>query len=327
MWQNFFTILIIIFWASIPIILWGYLFSYFWEGMQERKKFFLWIFAWIVSVFPVLILKEFWTQFQEIGINIFTYIANLANFQNYFWAFVSLCILLFLVSVFPFLISFQNNYKLRGKIFWRNLLIFGWFFIVLLWIFFLGEKFFDIFSGLDVPVEKNLSVWDVVFNSLKLVLFYYCIIALIEELSKFFCFKYSKYFSITSVKDGVLFAMFVALGFAFLENILYFYSVYSSQWATQSLVGIYISRNIFSLILHVLCSSVFAYFFTQAYLKYHNSFDKNFLKILGKWFLLALFLHAGFNIFLTLDMTFMIFLYVIGSYFTITYFFYEAEEN
>jgi len=66
MWELFLIVLFLIIWASIPIILWGYLFSYFDERILNRKKFGLWIFAGIISVFPVLFLKEYSTDLEKI---------------------------------------------------------------------------------------------------------------------------------------------------------------------------------------------------------------------------------------------------------------------
>lgn len=327
MMQTIFSWILIVIWALIPIILWGYLFSYFDNNQLNRKKFFLGIFAGIVSVFPVLMLKEYGDFFQNLHVNIFSYVANLDDWKSVIGVFFSFFVLLFLVSLFPFFLTLRDRWRERGELFWKNMLVFSWFLLGITILFLVGEYFFSYFSGLNFWVEKDLRVGEIVFNSLKLVIFYYIIIAWVEELSKFFCFKYAQYFTLTSVREGVIFSIFVALGFSFFENILYFRSIYDAQWLGQSMVGVYISRNIFSVVLHVLCSSLFAYFFSQAYLKFRTYFHGGFLKILFQWFFLALLLHGMFNIFLTLDVTFFIFIYLIGTYFYLTYILYEWEER
>jgi len=63
------------------------------------------------------------------------------------------------------------------------------------------QYIFGYFSDWDFGVDTNISFGEVVFNSLKLVIFYYVILALVEELSKFFCFKYSSFFSLTNLRE------------------------------------------------------------------------------------------------------------------------------
>ncbi len=327
MWELFLIVLFLIIWASIPIILWGYLFSYFDERILNRKKFGLWIFAGIISVFPVLFLKEYSTDLEKIWWNVFSYLPDLSFWVEFLWFFLSLVALVFLISFLPFLVHLKNHIKERGIIFLKNFFIFSWYVGILAVGFLLLQYIFGYFSDWDFGVDTNISFGEVVFNSLKLVIFYYVILALVEELSKFFCFKYSSFFSLTNLREWVLFSIFVALWFAFLENILYFYSVYQSQGLSSGLIGVYLSRNIFSVILHVLCSSVFAYFFTQAYLKFREYNNIFFLKKVFQWFFIAILLHAIFNIFLTLDVMIFVFLYLIWAYFYMTYIFYEDESE
>lgn len=262
---------------------------------------------------------------EKLGINIFMYVQEFWG-KNFWWFFLSFLWLLFLTSIFPFIATLKNKLKQRLVVFGKTFLLFtGYLFVlsvILLGIYFL----FWVFSGWNVWIEKNLSFWEVAFNSLRLVIFYYVILALAEELSKFFCFKYASYFTLSTIKEWVLFSLFVALGFAFFENIMYLYNLFNAQWFGQSFVWLYISRNIFSVVLHVLCSSIFAYFFTFAYLKIHEYQSFDFIKKLFLWFFLAVVLHAGFNIFITLDIMSVIMIYLIGAYFYLTYIFYENQD-
>jgi hypothetical protein len=163
--------------------------------------------------------------------------------------------------------------------------------------------------------------WKIVFNSFYLVIFYYLIIWLLEELSKFFSFNFSKNFQIVSPREWVLFAIFTALGFSFLENILYFHTLFQSYWIWKQFLAVYFSRNLFSVFLHIICSSIFAYFFSLAYLKRDNTFK--YIKLLFWGFVLSVFFHSIFDIFLTFDFTFIIFLYFIWWYFYISSIFYR----
>lgn len=326
MLQNIFIIFWLVLSALIPIVLWGYLFSYFDESELNRKRFLIGIVAGWLSVGPVLYLEDFIKQTDFWVLNIFSSVAHIWDLTSLFHTFLSFFSLLFLISFLPFfLFSGFENWKEKLKKFGKNYLIFAFYLGIVGILFFVFWKFFDNFAFFDKSYDFWLQFGDVVFNSFKLVIFYYIIIAILEELSKFFCFNYSKLFSIVTVKQSILYAIFVALWFAFFENILYFKKLYELHGIGKDLLAVYFTRNLFSVLLHVLCSSVLAYYFSFVYLKFKENFNKEFIKILFIGFFLAILLHWLFDIFLTFGLTFFVIVYIIGSYFYLSYLFYKED--
>lgn len=322
--QNIFFIIILFFITLIPVVLWGYLFSYFDDESLNRKRFAVWILAWGISVIPVLYLEDFITSTNFLYLNIFSFVSQINSFFDLLKVFLSFFSILFLVSFIPFFIfSSVSNIGDKIKNFLRNYLVFMLYLTIFWLIFYFLDLIFDKFSIFQKSYDFWLSFWDVVFNSFKLVVFYYLVIAILEELSKFFCFNYSKLFSVNNIKQSVLYAIFVALWFAFFENMLYFKKLYELHWIWKDLVVVYFLRNIFSVVLHVLCSSVLAYYFSLVYLKFKERLNLEFIKMLFVWFFLAIVLHWLFDIFLTFNLTFFVFIYVIGAYFYLTYIFYK----
>lgn len=324
MFWDIFTLIILFFITFIPIVLWGYLFSYFDDSELNKKRFLVWILAGSISVIPVLYLQDFISSTNFLYLNIFSSVAEMKNFWDIFSVFLSLFSVLFFISIIPFLIFLWfSDISNKLKNFWKNYLIFTLYLVCTgLWLYILG-LFFDQFDMFDTSYNFGLSFWDVLFNSFKLIVFYYIIIAILEELSKFFCFHYSPLFSVMSIRQSILYAIFVALWFAFFENILYFQKLYELHGFGKDLISVYFSRNIFSVVLHVLCSSILAYYFSSVYLKFKTKINIEFIKILFVWFFFAVLLHWLFDIFLTFNIIFFIFIYLIWAYLYLTYIFYK----
>lgn len=310
----------------IPILWWGYLFTYYDDGEFNRKRFLLWIFAWIISVYPVLYLWDFIDKYSLSFLNPFFYAYSLDTFWQYIYLFWSFLLIIFVLIFLPFLLFNIKNYKTKWLFFLKKYLIFSLFSGIIIVLFSILEKFFNIFPWINIDINSWVYFLEIWFNSLKLVIFYYTLVALFEELSKFFNFSNSKYFEIKNVRQWVLYSMFVALWFGFIENILYLKNLYeSSWWVNSGVIWVFISRNIFSVFLHVLCSSIFAYFYSKAYLSFRED-NISFLKISFIWFIFSVVLHSIFNVFLTLQITFIVFLYLIFWYFYLTYIFYTDEN-
>ena len=318
---NIFVIILLVFSALIPIMIWGYLFSYFDWNDFNRKRFFLWIFAWSISVFPVLYLWDIIDELWLNVLNIFQKVYDINNFLDIWNIFISLFLILILLSLAPFLINLSKISKNTFNLILKNFLIFTLFLVWFSVLFFLIKYFFSIFSTFDFEISTYPEFWKIAFNSFLLVIFYYLLIWFLEELSKFLSFNNSKNFLITSPRQWVLFAIFTALWFAFLENILYFYSMFQNYSFWKEFLWVYFSRNIFSIFMHVICSSLFAYFFSVWYLKFTSNFK--YIKMLFLGAFLAIFFHSIFDIFLTLDFTAIIFLYLVWWYFYISYIFYK----
>lgn len=324
MLENIFLIFILGFVAFIPILLWGYFFGYIDSDTFNRKRFFMWILAWGISVFPVLFLWEIADSFSFQMMNIFWVVHDFAAEGSIFQVFLSFIVLFAFFSFIPFVLFYLTPIsKEKLKLYCIRFWIFSFYFVLISFLFYLINSAFLNFDFLQIESDLSISFWDIVFNSVKLVIFYYLLIGILEELSKFLFFSYEKNFSLLSVKHWVISAIFIALGFAFIENILYFYSLYHTYWFGQQLMSTYFLRNIFSVFLHILCSSIFAYYFSKLYLSMKNQYNFYFIKTLLIWFFISFTLHALFDIFLTFDLMFFVFLYIIWGYFYLTYIFYK----
>ncbi|MDD5770123.1 MAG: hypothetical protein PHE25_04080, partial [Candidatus Gracilibacteria bacterium] len=194
---NIFDIIILFFITLIPVVLWGYLFSFFDDNNENRKRFIVGIIAGIISVGPVLYLEDFINDTNFLYLNVFSSVAGLSNFLDVFKIFISFFSILFFVSIIPFLIfsSFSFGSE-KIKTYCKNYLIFTIYLIFIGLAFYFFGLIFDKLAIFDKTYDFGLSFGNIVFNSFKLVIFYYIIIAILEELSKFFCFNYSQLFSL-----------------------------------------------------------------------------------------------------------------------------------
>lgn len=328
MFETFFIFLLVTAISLFPILIWGYIFSYIDENPVNKKRFLFWIIGWALAVVPILHLEKISTYFKNDIFNIFASIGNINGLLSSisFWA--SLAAILLLLCVFSFL--FALFFQKIKEVFWiyiKNIWVFFCFISVLVLFVFLLHQAGDIL-GLNSYTNKGLEFSGMVFSSVKLIIFYYLVIAFIEESSKHFNFLQSSVLQIKDIASGVSFAIFVALWFAFIENILYLYPIYQQNGWGSELLKIYFFRSIFAVIVHVLCSSVVAYYFSKAYLQYQNkSWSLWYLKLFGFGLAISILLHLVYDTALTLGFGFIMFLYFIFWYLYVSSIFYKDEEK
>lgn len=325
-----YTFLIIVI-SFLPILLWSYIFSYLDDSPFSRIRFVFWLWAWIISVIPILYFSDFVASLPFL--NVFSALHNISNFSSSFLFFASILSffsILIIISLFSWIVSF---YK---KISFKNLFILylkNFFYISLflylssIIIYFLNIVFSSI-SFLSQSRDLWVNFWSIAFSSLKLIIFYYILVWIIEELSKYLWFFSSSFLYIKTVEKWVLYAVFVALGFSFAENILYLKNIFDNVWFSWQLVTTYFFRSIFSVILHVLCSFVVAYYFSKALILYRNLDIKfPYIKIFFYWLFVSIILHTIFDLALTLGLTWFIFIYLAWSYFYMTSVFYKNPSE
>jgi len=307
--------------AFIPILIWGYIFSYIDNSALNSRRFISWIIAGWFSVVPVLYSEQIYNFFSASFLNIFNLIW--INW-NFFYVIVSLLFLTFLIAIILFLTSlifFKWSFDIF-KIYWKNIV---WISIFIL-IFAILNKIIPNIWFLDLNISSPVSIWKNVFNTLGLIILYYIIIWLVEEISKHFSFLPSSITEIDSVQKWVLLATFIALWFGFIENILYLYNISIDRWVVSGdFATTLIFRSIFSLFVHIFCGVIVWLYFSRAYL----FLGKNtyfYIKTFLFWLIFSITLHAIFDISLTLWFTPIIFIYAIYWYLYITKTFYK-EEN
>lgn len=319
-WILIFLVLAII--SFLPIILWAYSFSYIDQNKSNKKRFLLGVLAWILSVFPILNMEKIISFFSIDRLNAFYFVVNIKDFFTSLEFSFSLSLFLLLIVFLSFIFwGFVWNKLNILKIYFKNIIVFLVFILFLgLWLLWLNF----LLSNIDFAISDSINFWNIIFDTFKLIIFYYIIVAFIEETAKHFNFLQSSILYIKSIKDWVMYAIFVALGFAFVENLLYLYNYYLAYWVWYEIVKLYFFRSTFSIIVHILCSSVVAYYFSKALLLYRDKdLSFSYLKIFIFWLIISILLHMIFDVFITIWFTFIMFIYFIWWYLYVSSIFYK----
>jgi len=308
--------------SFFPIVIWAYIFSYIDDNPLNKRRFLVGIVWWALSVVPILYMDRILEVLDFKNINIFYFISQVSSFFSSLQLSFSLSLFLLLLVLFSFVLwGFINRFKEILKIYIKNIIVFL-VFIFFMWFFVYISNF--LFQNIDFPLWSDIRFWDIVFNSFRLIVFYYLLVAFIEESSKHFNFLQSSVLYIDSIKSWVLYAIFVALWFSLVENMLYLYNYYIQYSMTSELLKIYFFRSAFSVIVHVLSSSVVAYYFSRALILYREKdLSLPYLKMFLFGLVVSILLHLIFDVALTLGFTFVIFIYFIGGYLYVSSIFYR----
>lgn len=313
--------------AFLPIVVWAYIFSNVDSSPLNRVRFFSWVFAWIISVFPVLYLENIVSNFSFSSLNLFQKFYELDGIFSVFslsfsiWLFVLfLFIISFIFLIFLFfrdilkvaLASLKNVFFLI--IFWILISLFSYF----IWLF------LDFFPSLNFPIYAWLDFFWSTFDTFKLVIFYYIVVWLVEELSKHFTHLKSSFLYIKDIKTWVLYSIFIALWFTFIENILYITSTYESFGLSKEVFSTLFFRSIFSAMVHIFSSAIVWYYFSKAILFFRKKPDnKKYFSTIFVWFFFWVFMHTLYDTLLTLNFSLILFIYLAFWYFYITSIFYK----
>lgn len=151
-----------------------------------------------------------------------------------------------------------------------------------------------------------------------------------------------------NIDDAIEFSIIAALGFAFVENILYFYYIWTYQGLEIFMVS-FVFRAIFSTFAHILFSGIFGYYYGIAYFaepiwsedqrKGRHPIYNYFHKIMHfkgdrvfarekitEGLFLAVCLHGAFNILLEMNLTFFMIPFLVFGYSFLDYLF-KRKEN
>jgi RsiW-degrading membrane proteinase PrsW (M82 family) len=86
-----------------------------------------------------------------------------------------------------------------------------------------------------------------------------------EETAKHWIVKHSGKRLFRDIDDAIIFSITVALGFAFIENVLYFHSIWNNPTIDESMRWFYVTfRSIGSMLLHIIASGIFGYYYGVA---------------------------------------------------------------
>jgi RsiW-degrading membrane proteinase PrsW (M82 family) len=177
----------------------------------------------------------------------------------------------------------------------------------------------------------------------------FMIVGVIEELMKLGSVKLADHKQIRNVDDAIELFIIAALGFSFTENILYFYNIWLAN-GTSGILLPFLFRSAFSTFAHLIFSGILGYYYGIAHFAkpilqeeirenrshwtviLHKIFGFRKIKLfyresLFEGLLISIGLHAVFNIFLEMKLTFMIVPYVVFGYMALNYLLAKKENH
>lgn len=180
---------------------------------------------------------------------------------HFFW-----CVLLALVPVFLWMMVFINKAKQSTfHLFLTFLYGMGGAGIVLLYQYFWGAGPFNLvfFSVEALNFKQNIASMftEVVFISFWI----YMGVGFLEEVIKHFVVVQADKRIFSSVGEVIELSIVAALGFAFLENVTYFYRMFLADGLSSSFYVLAIQRSLFVMFVHILCSAIYGYYYGMGY--------------------------------------------------------------
>lgn len=208
----------------------------------------------------------------------------------------------------------------------------------------LSWKYFPQINAFEIANNFENSV--ITFSNLAIlplsVIIAFMLVGIIEEQTKHYVVKYVDQSRFINIDDAIIYSIVAALGFSFTENILYFLTIWNSQ-GIENLYTSFIFRSIFSTFAHILFSGIYGYFYGIAYFakpifreEIRNKKRYPIIRFLHRIFhirsselfshhkmfeglLIAILLHAVFNIFLELNLMFIMVPYLVFGYSLLVY--------
>lgn len=295
----------------VSLLLWGYL---FYRQSPERKDLTILSFcAGVLSVVPIFtVLGTFGSSPIKLGdihipgLNLYTHIQTIANHGSFdrLLIYILVCIISFfamyvIVGVIIFLLdvlSGEQSIRSFEKILSRSF----------------EAPFIFVTLGVVMGLLAYAFDW-----SLNHVLWHSLMIGAVEEFAKHLVVRFADENKFRTINDAIEFSIIVALGFAFLENILYFVDriwlapcssmeIKAGECLFNPATGTYthqvgylllpfIFRSFFSTLAHIISSALFGYYYGLAvfaneevkeYARRGNSLNFKFLS----------FLHRGLHL-------------------------------
>jgi RsiW-degrading membrane proteinase PrsW (M82 family) len=250
-------------------------------------------------------------------------------------------ILVVVLASLPAMIWSYVIFKGRATSRWVLLLAFFLGTLTVLPLIFLYDFLFVKFPELDIYtlIEKNVS--DVHFAALSSLM----VVGMLEELAKSGVVRVldKTKIGIQTINDSVKYSILAGLGFAFTENIFYFYQIWLQSSGLGDFLFPVIFRSIFTVCAHMVFSGIFGYFYgiakfarpileTNLWMGESTSGVKWWAKLTGrdepqafkeltlwKGLLLAMALHAGFDFALQFSQFFPVLILIGGGFLYLLY--------
>lgn len=206
----------------------------------------------------------------------------------------------------------------------------------------------NIFTYTDAWDHDLIGFSNLVYLPVGIVMAF-AFVGILEEYMKNIAVRATDRKNLACIDDAIEFCIIAALGFAFVENMMYFFYIWTYQ-GFESMFLSFIFRSIFSTFAHILFSGIYGYFYGIAHfakpilqeqirenrhpllnalhrvvhLKSETLFHEEKMM---EGLLLALTLHALFNIALEIGWTFVIIPYLVFGYMFLSYLFARKENH
>ncbi|MCF7846611.1 MAG: PrsW family intramembrane metalloprotease [Candidatus Gracilibacteria bacterium] len=247
-----------------PILLWVWFFQR--QNPLRNRYVILTFLAGMLSVLPIKLYEKYWGHaiwyFEHV--NLFEHLADLVAMPGApkLLAFVVVsgivAAALFLFSAVLMgvieMISGDNSFRVfRRKV---------------------GKIFESPFLFVSMGVLFGVAGYALssVFPSR---VWFFVVVGMLEEFIKYLMLRFSNEEKIKSVSDAISYAIIIALGFAFVENILYLQKFWASSGENSSQFFLFfVLRSSFSVVAHVCFSAILGYFYGMAHFSEEMYRDK-----------------------------------------------------
>jgi RsiW-degrading membrane proteinase PrsW (M82 family) len=153
--------------------------------------------------------------------------------------------------------------------------------LILLYQYFWGNGPINLlFFGVEA-YDFKLNIINLLEGPLLIAFATYLSVGFLEETLKHFVVVKADTRIFSSIDEVIELSIIAALGFAFLENIAYFYMQYMNGGMNSNFWIFVLQRSLFVVFVHVLCSAIYGYFygigfFAKPYMQYQISHGKRF---------------------------------------------------
>ncbi|HEY5714083.1 MAG TPA: PrsW family glutamic-type intramembrane protease [Candidatus Gracilibacteria bacterium] len=242
--------------AFVPIVCWIYFFQT--QHHEKRAYVVLTFLAGMLSVMPIKLYEKYWDTavwYLE-HINLFerlsdiTRIPSLDTFLAYMVTSVVVSLALF---IFVFLMMFclevfsgddtMVTFKDKAEKALESPFLF------------VGTGLFFGIAAFYLNTRLEHAIW------------FFVMVGVLEEFIKHLVTRFSDEEHILSIADAIQFSIIVALGFAFVENIIYFLGVFqdTNMALGKNMIIFVVLRSVISVTAHVCFSAIMGYFYGIAY--------------------------------------------------------------
>ena len=248
--MTFSTIILFTILSLLPILGWLWFFQK--KQPEKRSAVIISFVAGMIAVLPIKLYEKYWNT--AIGyfehINIFTYIAELVDIPSLprlmafitIHAIVALGLFLFTAKMMMLLEVFTKDntlelYKQKVKKIWE------------------APAFFIVIGAICGVIAYFVS------TNLSQTIWFFVIVGMLEEFTKHLVLRFTDDEKIKSVDDALEFSIIVALGFVFIENILYFEKIWNQSFTGLVFFSFVILRSSVSAMAHICFSGILGYFY------------------------------------------------------------------